>query len=102
MPRFGRPGEVDSQLAQGVFRLPKPQGGAAVYDVVPVGPDQFAAVALQSVSDGQEDEAGVETVSSRIVRALTSEEISAADAALRASANINVVEDRLAPAGANF
>ncbi|MFK7956752.1 MAG: SurA N-terminal domain-containing protein [Lysobacterales bacterium] len=102
IPRFGRPGEVDGQLAQGVFRLAQPDDGLAVLQVVPAGPDSFSAVSLQGVTDGEEDESGIEAVSSRIVRAITTEEITASDAQLRDGASIDVIEDRLTPIGTGF
>lgn len=94
VPRFGRPGEVNSQLAQGVFRLPRP-GASPELAVVPVGPEQFAAVALYGVSDGQEAEGAEERYASRITRGLVGQEVSGLDSALRESASINVREDRL-------
>ncbi len=102
VPRFGRPGEVDGQLAQGVFRLTRPADGKPTYAMVAGGPDTFYAVSLFAVTEGQEDDNAVERVSAQIERKLSSEEVAGADAQLRAAAEIDVIEERLTPVGATF
>ncbi|MEM1089608.1 MAG: SurA N-terminal domain-containing protein [Pseudomonadota bacterium] len=102
VPRFGRPGEVDGQLAQGVFRLARPADAKPTFGLVSGGPETFYAVSLFAVTEGQEDDNAIERVSTQIERKLSGEEVAGADAQLRAAAEIDVIEERLTPVGATF
>lgn len=96
VPRNGRPAEVDMGLVQGVFRMPRPEEGSQLA-VVPFGQDQFAVVALTEVSVGPPSESLASSLETRQVRATAGAETTALDEALRESADITVLEDRINP-----
>ena len=91
------PGGVDPRVAEAVFRMPQPEGGKPVYDLVDLGAQGYAVLALLQVRDtsGRPDNAALEKARSLLVTRRGPDYYADYQAGLKQKAKVKIYPDQL-------
>ncbi len=91
------PGTVDARVAEAVFRMPRPESGKPAYDLVDLGAQGYAVLALLQVRDmsGKPEDAALEKARSLLSTRRGPDYYANYRAGLKQKAKIKIFQDQL-------